>query len=91
MGAYGSPELREPPEVKYHPYVEKVPVNLIENICWHCGYEYKGNFCPICGTKAGEKKPKRLTKGAIAGLLFEGALLGALLFVLILAIIPSVK
>lgn len=73
MGAYGSPELQHPESAnRWH-------------VCQYCGNGYCGNYCPECGTKAGEKKPKRITNKWAIGVLCEGFILGFLAFFLIVA------
>lgn len=68
MGAYGTPELQHP----------EMPNRW--HICRCCGTQYYGNFCPECGTKAGEKKPSYRTKGKIILDMLLSGLWGALWF-----------
>lgn len=46
MGAYGTPE-------------HLPPLKQTENLKWvcrACKMEFRGNYCPFCGTKAGKSK-----------------------------------
>lgn len=70
MGAYGSPEMQPPDDYK--------PLKIWQH-CRCCGDEYEGRYCPHCGTKAGDKKPNRITGGFIVALLIDGMFIGAML------------
>lgn len=73
MGAYGSPELQRS---------EYQPVDRW-HVCRYCGIQYNGNFCPECGTKVGEKKPKHITPWKIFGWMLLGCAIQFAMFILI--------
>lgn len=75
MGLYGSPDLQEPPNVPRNT-VSTIPVRAYWNTCKCCYTRFVGYYCPNCGTRVGEKSPKRLTTGKIILLLILGAFLG---------------
>lgn len=54
MGACGTPE-HLPPQMPHYDDQQDFRNSFFFHKCKHCGYEYLGYFCPMCGVRAGRK------------------------------------
>ena len=83
MGVYGTPEHIPPQkpigDAEYYEPLHQAGES-IRWVCRHCGIEYRGKYCPNCGTKAGKKRPNQLTWKITLLLLVEGWILGMLIW-----------
>lgn len=84
MGAYGTPEHLPPQKpigkAKYYEPLRQNGEDM-KWICRHCGIEYRGRYCPSCGTKTGKKHPSQLTWKMTLFLLFMGWVLGMIIWI----------
>ena len=84
MGAYGSPELNENEPREYQWNTTQFPQRQsFINVCQYCGYQYQGNYCPNCATKAGSRKPIFINHGRSVMWFFVGFLAGLISFIVL--------
>lgn len=83
MGAYGTPEHLPPQkpigEAEYYEPFRQAGEDM-KWVCRACKMQFRGNYCPYCGTKAGKNKNWWFIKKTI--IFFFGMIVGCLFFLL---------